>query len=428
MKVLYIILSCDKYVPTRCEWARKSWIRDSHYVILSSTPDRTKGVLGWNTDDSYQEAPQKYIAFLKNTSIDADFYVFCDDDTFVFTDRLEAYLAPFDSSKRLCIGYEQVHPDLRTMSGGAGFVLSRSCFQAIQGYIRSTPVKNIRVSHYTDISMTLWLQQFHPINIHEPRFHTGVHSTEEEIKSAFTFHYVSQDLFDLYSSYLPPRREPCIKAFSFTCLRDLHLVIRIRDQLTKLGISHTMYVDETEINKFPFECKSRGLHPDGTNGFGRGGYYAKLVCIRDMIANTQPGDTILDCDSDVLFDFPEDVFLMKCESDEYKGWHGPVQDLNGISFRYCSGAVKSYSRELAEKISGHDHAHAIKTLMNANYTPSEDCTTSYIAGIEGRVTDMNPTHYWEIRQSPDDFAVHVRRVERSPPHGSFEQTSFHMCA
>ena len=80
-----------------------------------------------------------------------------------------------------------------------------------------------------------------------------------------------------------------IKAFSFTCLRDVDLVKRIHEQLTSVGIEHIMYVDESEVSRFPFPCVSRGSHPNGTNGFGRSGFYAKLECIKDMIRRTKRG-------------------------------------------------------------------------------------------------------------------------------------------
>lgn len=410
MKVLYVILSCDAYVGSRCEWVRRSWLRDSEYRILASTPVPVKGVVGWNTSDQYLDTPQKYLAFFRNDSTDADFYVFCDDDTFVYTDRLETYLTRFDPSKCMYIGYEQVHPDLRVMSGGAGFVLSRASVAAIRGFVRTTPTKSIHLSHHGDIAVALWIRPFDPIRIHDKRFHTGTHSSEEERATAFTFHYVTEPLMALYTTDLPPPRRPRIKCFSFTCLRDVHMVGRLHDQLTALGISHTMYVDESEVARFPFACKSRGHHPDGTNGFGRGGFYAKLACIRDMVANTHPGDTILDCDSDVLFEDPQDVYALEAAVDEYKGWHGPILEVKGAPFRYCSGAVKSYSHELAEKITAHDCPTAIADLMEAGFTPSEDCTTSYIAGLEGRVTNMAPNFFWKIIQNPDLCVVHVCKI------------------
>jgi hypothetical protein len=111
----------------------------------------------------------------------------------------------------------------------------------------------------------------------------------------------------------------------------------------------------------------------------------------------------------VFFENPETVSDLVCEEDEYKGWHGETQRVKDKEFRYCSGAVKSYSHDLAKKISNHDCAQAILDLMDAEFTPSEDCVTSYIAGLEGRVTNMNRKYYWDIRQSNGECVVLVRR-------------------
>jgi hypothetical protein len=409
MKYLYVILSCEKYIETRCEWVRNTWLRDSSYVILADKSNKPKGVIGLHTGDEYDRACYKYLEFLRNYDYDANFFIFCDDDTFVFTERLEDYLETYDPDKMLYIGHEQVHPELRVMSGGAGFVLSRKTVQTLRNYLRNTPDSQIRKNPYGDVGISVWLRQFPTIHIHDSRFHTQ--STGDDIKDidkAFTFHYVTKDLFDFFNTHLPEKRKPCIKAFSFTCIRDIHLVRRIHKQLEDMGISHTMYVDETEMSKFPFPCKTRGHHPDGTNGFGRGGFYAKLECIKDMIANTQPGDTILDCDSDVLFEDSKHILQMVCEKDEYKGWCSlQVDNVKGNVFKYCSGAVKSYSHELANKIVNHDCASAIIDLMDSGFTPSEDCTTSYIAGLEGRITNMRPEYEWSIIQNPDECVVRV---------------------
>ena len=203
-----------------------------------------------------------------------------------------------------------------------------------------------------------------------------------------------------------------IKAFSFTCLRDVEFVKRIHEQLTSAGIEHIMYVDESEVSRFPFPCVSRGSHPNGTNGFGRSGFYAKLACIKDMVSRTSDGDTILDCDSDVLFDSPEIAFNMKCSGDEFKGWNGGADkfatytDIAGDEqFFYTSGPCKSYSRVLAEKIVNSDTESAINKLMQAGFTPSEDCTTGFLLSRFGKITNMKKIYSWEYL--PGTVRIHV---------------------
>lgn len=206
-----------------------------------------------------------------------------------------------------------------------------------------------------------------------------------------------------------------IKAFSFTCLRDVEIVKRIHEQLTSVGIEHIMYVDESEVSRFPLPCVSRGSHPNGTNGFGRSGFYAKLVCIKDMVSRTSYGDTILDCDSDVTFDSPNFAFDMKCSENEFKGWNGGADKLATYTdiagdepFFYTSGPCKSYSRALAEKLVNSDMEGAINKLMQSGFTPSEDCTLGFLLSRFGRVTNMKKLYSWDIQ--PCRVRIYVNTI------------------
>lgn len=193
MKVHYVILTCEKYIPTRCEAIRKTWLRDtSAYSFLSSVPNPSEHILGWNTPDDYESCSQKYIEFFRNTTIDADWIVFCDDDTFVFPRRIEAALASANPDERLYIGYEfpKSNPP-GGMSGGAGFVLSRACYTSLCEYIRTEP--SPWVSTYTDVSMAVWLlTRLSGVRKQiDTRFHPFQCKSDLEFRNAFTFHYVT---------------------------------------------------------------------------------------------------------------------------------------------------------------------------------------------------------------------------------------------
>lgn len=185
-----------------------------------------------------------------------------------------------------------------------------------------------------------------------------------------------------------------IKAFSFTCLRDKDCVLRLHDQFQEMGISHTMYVDEDEFNDFSkfAICKSRGRHENGTNGFGWSGFLAKLECIKDMYNNTEVGDTILDCDSDVFFNNKNVPFEMMCEPLEYKGFcdlNTTTHEVLNNKFSYFTGAIKSYNRDLAEKIITEPLDKHKQDMIDFNITPGEDGFQSYFYSLYGRFTNMS---------------------------------------
>lgn len=128
--------------------------------------------------------------------------MFCDDDTFVFPARVESMLAQLDPNRSLYIGFDFPIPHWSTtiggMSGGAGFVLSRSTYQRLCAYIRTA--ENPWVSMYTDVSIANWLLvQLHDVEkVIDYRFRPRVCQFPEQFRYAFTFHYVTPDLMKDY--------------------------------------------------------------------------------------------------------------------------------------------------------------------------------------------------------------------------------------
>lgn len=206
-----------------------------------------------------------------------------------------------------------------------------------------------------------------------------------------------------------------IKAFSFTCMRDLVEIKRLNKQLTDCGINHTMYVDEVEFNEFSkhLPCKSRGRHPNGSNGFGRDGFNARFECIKDMIINSQIGDTILDCDSDVYFNDTTIINDLICNSMEFKGWcEGCDNPIYKNQFNFNSGAVKSYSYDLGKIITDLPKSEIdrhLNYLISIGQTPSEDPMTFYLLNMYGKRINMYSDYYWNIIQNSEQKILIVNR-------------------
>lgn len=128
-------------------------------------------------------------------------------------------------------------------------------------------------------------------------------------------------------------------------------------------------------------------------------------------SQNKEGDTILDCDSDVVFESPEIALDMACSENEFKGWTGCpdryctyTDTAEGEQFFYTSGPCKSYSRALAEKVIHSDVATAIEKLMRSGFCPSEDCTTGFLLSRFGTVTNMKKTYGW--RFSSHEVYIH----------------------
>jgi hypothetical protein len=201
MSICYVILTCQKYLPTRCEWVKSTWL--SHirpcdtYVFLSSVPDASNHVVGWNAPDEYAGCGIKYMQLFQNFQTAADWVVLCDDDTFIFPRRLEAMLSTHSSSAPMCIGKINLGDQfLTTMSGGAGIVLSNTLYKQVSAHVSSN---RGAPSPYSDVSLAVWMREVELcVYVWDRRFHSHTHRTEEEIKTAITFHYVTGELFDTY--------------------------------------------------------------------------------------------------------------------------------------------------------------------------------------------------------------------------------------
>jgi hypothetical protein len=205
MKLCYVILTCEPYLKTRCVWMRNSWLRyiepDDDYRFLSSIPNPSQKVLGWNTPDTYEGCAQKYVCLVKHAELPpADWYVFVDDDTFVFPTRLRRRLRAYSPDNRIFLG-KFIGGPIPTMSGGAGFAASRRLFQEIQHYAKTHEFEPS--THYSDVTFAEFVQKIPNVSyVHDNTFSSHPHTEEGNVNTSSTFHYTTEDLFKYYSRFL----------------------------------------------------------------------------------------------------------------------------------------------------------------------------------------------------------------------------------
>ena len=93
MKICYIISTCDKYLDNRVKFQKESCLKDipnDDIYYLTSRPDIPKRQFGWYAMDDDKNITWKYIHFIYNMNIPHyDWYIFIDDDTFVYKNRLQ---------------------------------------------------------------------------------------------------------------------------------------------------------------------------------------------------------------------------------------------------------------------------------------------------------------------------------------------------
>ena len=214
IKICYVILSCDAYKNTRNQWQKNTWIKNiendpnSDYYFLYANMGENRHCVGWGTSDDYESCPVKYKEFIKHKDLfNFDYIFFCDDDTYVFHNRLKNYLSNFDKTKKLIIGRHGLFEDkIVFMSGGGGFALSSDLYKYVQQYIQNE-YDTIPILRPSDVTMGLWIQilkekypdiEYHFSNLipSDNHFRSPGYFPE----SSLTFHYVNEELFNFYSS------------------------------------------------------------------------------------------------------------------------------------------------------------------------------------------------------------------------------------
>jgi len=210
MKICYIISTCDKYIKTRVKYQLEYMFKNINkedIYYLTSKPNIEERQFGWYTMDDSQNITWKYIYFIYNMDIlHYDWYVFIDDDTFIFKNRIENLLNNYNSKDSYYIGNELDHIKEQFclyMSGGAGYTISNGLYRHIYNFIKK---KGMNEAYYyilntkfqpDDLCIGLWINELkkeHAIHqINSNLFHVGLHKSEQELESAITFHKVTTE-------------------------------------------------------------------------------------------------------------------------------------------------------------------------------------------------------------------------------------------
>ena len=215
MKICYIISTCDKYLDTRVKYQMDTFLKavpteDIYY--LTSKPNLEKRQFGWNCMDDSQNITWKYIHFMYNTNIpEYDWYIFIDDDTFVFQQKLENLLQQFNCNDYYYIGKELDHIKKEFclyMSGGAGYAISKALYAKIYDYLHNI---GINEAYYFILNLKeqfcddLWIRDIekrhgiHVKQLNHDGFHIESHKNETELADAITFHKVTTaDQYEFY--------------------------------------------------------------------------------------------------------------------------------------------------------------------------------------------------------------------------------------
>ena len=218
MKVCYIISTCDKYLDSRVKYQMETMLKNVNredIFYLTYKPNHSERQFGWYTMDDSQNITWKYIHFIYNMDIPHyDWYIFIDDDTFVFNSRLQNLLSAYNSNECYYIGKELDHIKHQFclyMSGGAGYAISKPLYSLIVKYLKKIGINeayyfliNLKEQFCDDLCIGLWIQEIakeYPNQIKQLNndlFHLGI---EADTNTAITIHKVTnKEQYDYFYS------------------------------------------------------------------------------------------------------------------------------------------------------------------------------------------------------------------------------------
>ena len=214
MKICYIISTCDKYLDTRVKYQMDYLLKhvnkeDIYY--LTSEPNIDKRQFGYGAPDTFETITWKYIYFIYNMNIENyDWYMFMDDDTFLFFNRFEKMLKNYDYNENYYIGKELDHIKNTHglyMSGGAGYAISRPLYSLMKDYVKNLGIESSFKHWCDDLCLGLWIQELAKNNkihqINNDYFHVARHANQNEIETAITFHKVmDEEHYSFYANIL----------------------------------------------------------------------------------------------------------------------------------------------------------------------------------------------------------------------------------
>lgn len=196
MSICYIILTCEAYLPTRARYLLETSLKNvnPNDIYFLSCKKKEPNVYGWDTADDYESCPTKYVRFFQNMKLDYDWYYFMDDDTFIFPNRLHKFLTNFNKNDDLYIGNRCKHLSFPLyMSGGAGFVMTKSLYIKLTDYIRLKTDNELLKDRHGDLLLGIWLTDINKQMIDSELFNPNIHNNDNQLQNCISFHYLKNE-------------------------------------------------------------------------------------------------------------------------------------------------------------------------------------------------------------------------------------------
>ena len=131
MRLLCWVLTSSETLDTRAIHVKNTWGKRCDILLFASDKEnKTFGTMPITTEPGYKQLPRKVnkaLDYIYQNYLDkADWFVKCDDDTYLVVENLKYFLSSENSSAPVWYGHRFV---TLYNSGGAGYVLSREALR-----------------------------------------------------------------------------------------------------------------------------------------------------------------------------------------------------------------------------------------------------------------------------------------------------------
>lgn len=201
-KICYLILSTQKSIARQVKM-KETWLLGKDYYFLSDEDDPENRVLLMSRNNDYKSAEEKFMNGLnyakrKARTGDFEWFVLCDDDSFILEKNLKKVLGhlPHDKfcGKVLSPQRDPQNPiwfriDYDYLSGGAGMVVHADCLKPLPDFVNYN-------TGWSDVGLGLNLRNskteafhvdgFNSTNLEELQFEQDLASQQ------ISFHFIKQ--------------------------------------------------------------------------------------------------------------------------------------------------------------------------------------------------------------------------------------------
>lgn len=204
--VLYLAVTTGRYHETRVRAILETWGSEvsDRVFFLSDAPWSSDRVIDLQVPADYESASLKLLAGLgwahARFRDSFDWFFVCDDDTFVYTENVEAFLQSKNPGARTCYCQMLQHypalPDLTYPSGGAGFAMSRATLKTL-----IPAFEGCAYHPFTDVTIGVCMREVGIDVIDIPGFYSQPPKKVEEnrgsgefLPTPYTFHYITPEM------------------------------------------------------------------------------------------------------------------------------------------------------------------------------------------------------------------------------------------